>query len=248
MRSLYQKSELAFSLVWIGAYCVLMSVADSISVNIGTEKIVTLPVSVLLSVALIIFIKSNGLFIKFGFCKSQVSAKSMLYYIPVLLMLTVNLWSGISIKHSVTEAVLYILTMLCVGFLEEVIFRGLLFNAMARDNIKAAVIVSSLTFGIGHIVNLINGSGASVFENLLQVLYACAAGFMFVMIYYTSESLIVCILSHGVFNALSIFADEALLTSQDRIISALFLVAVCGLYGLYLLFILKNKDCLKTVD
>ena len=185
MRSLYQKSELAFSLVWIGAYCVLMSVADSISVNIGTEKIVTLPVSVLLSVALIIFIKSNGLFKKFGFCKSQVSAKSMLYYIPVLLMLTVNLWSGISIKQSVTEAVLYILTMLCVGFLEEVIFRGLLFNAMARDNIKAAVIVSSLTFGIGHIVNLINGSGASVFENLLQVLYACAAGFMFVMIYYT---------------------------------------------------------------
>ena len=248
MRSLYQESELAFSLVWIGAYCVLMSVADSISVNIGTEKIVTLPVSVLLSVALIIFIKSNGLFKKFGFCKSQVSAKSMLYYIPVLLMLTVNLWSGISIKQSVTEAVLYILTMLCVGFLEEVIFRGLLFNAMAKDNIKAAVIVSSLTFGIGHIVNLINGSGASVFENLLQVLYACAAGFMFVMIYYTSESLIVCILSHGVFNALSIFADEALLTSQDRIISALFLVAVCGLYGLYLLFILKNKDCLKTVD
>ena len=248
MRNLYQKSELAFSLEWIGAYCVLMSVADSISVNIGTEKIVTLPVSVLLSVALIIFIKSNGLFKKFGFCKSQVSAKSMLYYIPVLLMLTVNLWSGISIKQSVTEAVLYILTMLCVGFLEEVIFRGLLFNAMARDNIKAAVIVSSLTFGIGHIVNLINGSGASVFENLLQVLYACAAGFMFVMIYYTSESLSVCILSHGVFNALSIFADEALLTSQDRIISALFLVAVCGLYGLYLLFILKNKDCLKTVD
>ena len=248
MKKLYNKSELAFSLVWIGAYCVLMSVADSISVNIGTEKIVTLPVSVLLSVALIIFIKSNGLFKKFGFCKSQVSAKSMLYYIPVLLMLTVNLWSGISIKQSVTEAVLYILTMLCVGFLEAVIFRGLLFNAMARDNIKAAVIVSSLTFGIGHIVNLINGSGASVFENLLQVLYACAAGFMFVMIYYTSESLIVCILSHGVFNALSIFADEALLTSQDRIISALFLVAVCGLYGLYLLFILKNKDCLKTVD
>ena len=49
--------------------------------------------------------------------------------------------------------------MLCVGFWEEVIFRGLLFQAIAKDNIKSAVIISCVTFGIGHIINLFNGSG-----------------------------------------------------------------------------------------
>lgn len=38
--------------------------------------------------------------------------------------------------------------MLCVGFLEEVIFRGLLFTAIAKDTIKTAVVLSSVTFGI----------------------------------------------------------------------------------------------------
>ena len=37
--------------------------------------------------------------------------------------------------------------MLCVGFLEEVIFRGLLFKAIARGNIRSAVIISINTIG-----------------------------------------------------------------------------------------------------
>ena len=126
------------------------------------------------------------------------------------------------------------MTMLCVGFLEEVIFRGLLFNAMRKDGVKSAIIVSSLTFGIGHIVNLFNGSGAELLPNLLQVVYATAAGFMFVMIYYKTESLIVCILAHGVFNALSVFVNEAAVTDVMRILSCVFLIVVCGGYGAYI--------------
>ena len=64
--------------------------------------------------------------------------------------------------------------MLCVGFLEEVIFRGLLFQAIAKDNIKSAVIISSVTFGIGHIINLFNGSGMDLVNNLCQIVFAFA--------------------------------------------------------------------------
>ena len=49
--------------------------------------------------------------------------------------------------------------MLCVGFAEEVIFRGFLFRAMEKDNVKTAIIGSSVTFGLGHVLNLVNGSG-----------------------------------------------------------------------------------------
>lgn len=57
------------------------------------------------------------------------------------------------------------------------IFRGLLFQAMAGDNVKSAVIVSSMTFGIGHLLNLFNGSGMNLVSNLCQVCFAAAVDF-----------------------------------------------------------------------
>lgn len=235
MKKLYIRSEIGFALLWIGAYCVLMSVGDSLSMSLGVEKSVTLLVAVLLSVVLFIFIRKNGLSEKFGLCKSELPASGVLFYVPLLLLLTVNFWHGFVMNLSLKETVLYILTMLFVGFLEEVIFRGLLFSAMKKDSLKAAVIVSSLTFGMGHIINLFNGSGAELFENLLQVVYATAAGFMLLMLYLKTKSLLVPIAFHGIFNALSVFSDEGALTEKDRIISCCFLVAVSGLYGVYLM-------------
>ena len=165
----------------------------------------------------------------------------MLYYVPLLVILSANLWYGVTVHYGALETVLYILSMFCVGFLEEVIFRGLLFEAMRKDGIKSAV-VSSVTFGIGHIINLINGSGAQLLPNLLQVVYATAAGFMFVMIYYKSGSLLACIAVHGVFNALSVFADEANATGKMRILSAVLLTVIAGAYAVYLAWTVKTND------
>ncbi len=242
MKKLYEKSELTFSIIWIVVYCVFMSLADDLSERTGVKNSVSLPIALVLSALLLVFVKRNGLMKRYGLCKSEVSAKKMLYYIPPGVMLLANLMFGVRLNMSVTETVLYMLSMLCVGFLEEIIFRGLLFKAMAKDGLKSAVIVSSVTFGIGHIINLFNGSGAELLPNLLQVVYAVAAGFMFVMIFLKSGSLIPCILCHGVFNALSAFADETALTVTDRIVSCLFLVAVSGFYGVYLAKKDNKKD------
>ena len=241
MKKLYEKSEIWFAVAWIIAYCVLLSVGDNISASLGVINVATFPIALLLSVVLFLFLKCNGLLERYGLCKSKVPAAKMLFYIPVLVMLTANLWHGVGIYVSPSEAVCYVLTMLCVGFLEEVIFRGLLFNAMRKDGVKSAIIVSSLTFGIGHIVNLFNGSGAELLPNLLQVVYATAAGFMFVMIYYKTESLIVCIVAHGVFNALSVFVNEAAVTDMMRILSCVFLIVVCGGYGAYIARGVRNE-------
>lgn len=234
MKRLYDKSKLTFSIVWIAAYCVLMSIGDALSEKIGIAKAITLPVALLLSAILFAFIKRNRLTREYGLCKSEVPASRLLFYIPLVLMMGANLFNGISLNHSLTEAVLYILTMLCVGFLEEVIFRGLLFKSMAENGIRSAVTVSAITFGMGHIINLFNGSGAELLPNILQVIYAAAAGFMFVMIFYKSRSIIPCIVFHGLFNASSILADESALSLNQRIISCVFLVLVCGGYGTYI--------------
>ena len=242
MKKLYEKSRLTFSIIWIVAYCVLMSAGDSLSDKIGIAKAVTLPIALTMSAVLLIFIKRNGLRDEYGLCKSKVPAGKMLFYLPLALMMAANLFSGLTMNFSPIETVFYILTMLCVGFLEEVIFRGLLFKSMAENGIKSAIAVSSITFGIGHIINLFNGSGAELLPNILQVIYAMAASFMFVMIFYKSGSLIPCIIGHGFFNALSVFADESALSLNQQIISCVFLVVISSGYALYIaLKVNRNK-------
>lgn len=241
LKKVYDKSKIGFAVGWIVAYCVLMSLGDSLSGMLGVQKSVTLAVAMLLSAVLLTFLAKNRLFGSYGICRPAVSAGSMLYYLPLVLMLSANLWYGFALNYDALEALLYVFTMLLVGLLEELIFRGLLFEAMRGDSPRAAIIVSSLTFGIGHIINLFNGSGAELVPNLLQVVYATAAGFMFVMMYCKSGSLVACILSHGVFNALSAFANEADASTEMKIISAVMLTAITVSYGAYIAWSINSE-------
>ena len=242
LKKLYEKSEIWFAVAWIIAYVVLASTGDNISADLGIDKIVTLPVLIAMSAILYLFVRKNSLTEKYGLCKCQLPAAKMLYYIPLLVLLTANLWYGVAMNMSPLETVLYVLSMFCVGFLEELIFRGLLFQAMAKDGVKTAIIVSSMTFGIGHIVNLINGSGAELLPNLLQVMYAVAIGFAFVMIYCRTKSLMPCIVTHSVFNGLSAFANEAVMTPQRQIVSGVLLAVIAGGYALYLALAVKEES------
>ena len=242
LKKLYEKSQIMFAVAWIIAYVVLASMGDHISADLGIDKIVTLPVLIAMSAILYSFVRKNSLTERYGLCRPKLPAAKMLYYIPLVVLLTANLWYGAQMNQSLLETVLYILAMFCVGFLEELIFRGLLFQAMARDGMKAAIIVSSVTFGIGHIVNLINGSGAELLPNLLQVMYAMAVGYAFVMICCRTGSLVPCIIVHSVFNGLSAFANEAVMTPQRQILSGILLTVIAGGYALYLALAWKEEN------
>ena len=247
LKKLYEKSQFVFALAWIIGYVVLASTGDNISADLGIDKVVTLPILIAMSGVLYFFVSKNGLTEKYGLCRPQLPAAKMLYYIPLLLLLTANLWYGVALNQSPLETVLYILAMFCVGFLEELIFRGLLFQAMAKDGVKYAIIVSSMTFGIGHIVNLVNGSGAELLPNLLQVMYAVAIGFAFVMIYCRTGSLMPCILVHSIFNGLSAFANEAVMTPRRQIISGILLAVIAGGYALYLAFAWQEEIDVQSI-
>ncbi len=248
LKQLFDKSKIWFAVAWIIAYCVLMSAGDSFSDMLGVQKSVTFVIGVVLCAALLGFLKKYGLLKEYGICRNETSAKAMLYYLPVAVMLTANCWHGLTVNYSVAETILYILSMLCVGFLEEVIFRGLLFNAMKKDSLNAAIIVSSLTFGIGHIINLINGSGAELLPNLLQVVYATSAGFMFVMMYCKTKSLVGCIVIHGVFNALSAFSNTAGETVASQVLDCILLIVITGGYAWYLAASMKDELFCKKYE
>lgn len=244
MTKLYKKSEISFAILWIVAYVVLSSLADQLSESYGIIKSVTAVLHIAMSLILFFWIRNNDLSEKYGFCRSTIPAKRFLYYLPLILIASTAFWSGIKLQYGYPGALLYFISMCCVGFLEEVIFRGLLFRAMEKDNLKTAMIVSSLTFGLGHIVNLFNGSGMNLASSMTQIVLAVLLGFVLVLIFYYGKSLIPCILFHSANNALQVFSADGSLDPQTEMVLNLVVIAiVLGGYLLYLVraFSMKEK-------
>ena len=234
MKKLYEKSELTFAIVWIVVYCILQSVANPLNKIIGIEYSASAVFCILQTIALLIFILKNNLRKRYGLCKSPVPAWRFLFYLPLLILASGNLWNGVAVNYPTAAMVCRIVCMLCVGFLEEVIFRGLLFMAIAKDNIKSAVIISSVTFGIGHIINLFNGSGMDLVSNLCQIVFAVAVGFLLVTIFYRGGSLLPCIVVHSAINTLGTFANDTNLTTEMQLLHLAVLIVITGAYTLIL--------------
>ena len=231
MKKLYSKSELWFSLVWIVIYVALFSVADGLSADLGIEKVVTAPLCILMTALLLLWIRKNGLTVTYGLRTAKISAKKYLYFLPLAVLASTNLWGGFALRFSPLETVLYVISMIGVGILEELIFRGFLFKALCADNIRSAIAISSITFGIGHIINLLNG--ADFFPTLLQICYAVAAGFLFTIIFHKSGSLLPCIITHCTINSLSAFGAER--SAALDVVTAVSLTVFSLLYALWIL-------------
>ena len=242
MKKLYEKNELTFAIVWIVVYCVLQSLANTINKVIGIEYAASAAFCILQSSVLFAFIRKNNLMKKYGLCKSSVPAGRFLFYLPLIILASGNLWNSVAVNYTPLDTACRIACMLCVGFLEEVIFRGLLFTAIAKDNEKSAIIISSLTFGIGHIINLFNGSGMELVSNLCQIVFAIAVGFLMVTIFYRGCSLIPCILVHSAINTLSTFANDANLTTEIHLLHIGILIVITVAYTLILTRTLPNTQ------
>ncbi len=234
MKKLYEKSELTFAIVWIVVYCVLQSVANPLNTLIGIDYSASAVFCVLQTIVLLIFLLKNKLQKRYGLCKSSVPAVRFLFYVPLAILASGNLWHGVALHYSPAATVCRIVCMLCVGFLEEVIFRGLLFAAIAKDNVRSAVVISSVTFGIGHIINLFNGSGMDLANNICQIVFAIAVGFLFVTLFYRGGSLLPCIIVHSAINTLGTFANDADLTVERSLISVAILIVLTVAYTLIL--------------
>ena len=59
LKKLYDKSQIWFAVLWIVAYCVLLSVGDALSAAVGIDKSVTLAIGIILSAILLLFLKKT---------------------------------------------------------------------------------------------------------------------------------------------------------------------------------------------
>ena len=226
MKKLYEKHEFLITMILIISYILINSICIN---NFGTGDYKSTIINTILSILILIFIIKIDKVKYFGLTKIT-SYKKYLYFIPLIILISVNLWGGINLDNKISYIIFYILTMINIGFLEEIIFRGFLFKMMEKDSIKSAVIVSSLTFGIGHILNLLNG--ADLIPTLLQIIYATSTGFMFVIIFIKSKSIMPCIITHSLVNALSVFEVSTFITIY---IAPIILTIIPIIYSIYLI-------------
>lgn len=201
IKKIFEKHETLMSILLIVLYVVVNSFCMQ---NFGLEDYRSTIINTIFSIALIFLIIKLERVEYYGLTKVK-DLKKYLFFIPLVALVLWQFQSGININFPASHIVFHILTMFNIGFLEEIIFRGFLFKMMAKDGLKSAIIVSSLTFGLGHIVNLLNG--ADFIPTLMQVCYAVSIGYLFVVIFHKSKSLVPCIVTHSVFNAVSIFND-----------------------------------------
>lgn len=103
-------------------------------------------------------------------------------------------------------------------------------------------VTSSVTFGIGHLLNLFNGSSMDLVNNLCQIFFAIAVGFLLVTIFYRSGSLIPCIMTHSASNMLNTFANEEGVTVEKQMIHVCVLILITVAYTVILTKTLPKKQ------
>ena len=252
MKKLYKNNEVAFALVWIAFYVIVMNIAlqacegfDNLAAKTIPQMLVPVISIAVIALAATIWIVNNGLTEKYGLCPFKSSLKSFLWFLPLAVMSCINLKNGVAFSAPIFVSLLMAVNLAVGGYVEEIIFRGFLSRAMAKDNYRMAIIVSAVTFGAGHIVNLANT--ADTVGVLLQICYAIVIGFLYTIIVWKGGSLWPCIASHIFVNGSSVFSqEEGVFTSLvaaifgsashnlEEACSAVLIILISGGYALWL--------------
>lgn len=241
MHRLYQKNELYFALIWVAIYCAVMTPLRG---QFGDESPVTVLALVAMAAMLRLWIHRHGLTEKYGLGGFPRNGRRYLYFLPIGILATGNLWGGFALSGRGLAQVLATLSMILFAYLEELIFRGLLLEAMLpRSGVRKSIIVVAVTFGIGHILNLFTGQAGM--ETVVQILFAVAWGFLFTLIFYKSGSLWPSILAHALINASSRYAVEEPTAHRIFIIATILSAVV---YGSYLWKLEDKKSAAGAID
>lgn len=132
---------------------------------------------------------------KLGFRPVKSGAvRNLFYFIPVIIIVLLGLVGGIDFGKGGAYILGNLFLTVGVGFSEEIYFRGIICNLWKERSSKTAVLVSSVLFGVCHLMNVLGGAG--IIETLLQICFAFFYGIVFALIYIEANSIWPCIVLH----------------------------------------------------
>ncbi len=172
------------------------------------------------------------------------SAAALLLYLPALAVVLGNLTfilgcasCGIQIQN-LPDLVNYFVLACASGFVEELVFRGLMLRAFLPRGGWTAVLVTTFFFGMAHAANALAGS--NLLYVLVQIAYALAIGFGFAAMRLSGGLLWPLMVAHALGNFVAFINTDSgqvtggEVTAQVWVVSLAYIVLFTG-YGLYLM-------------
>jgi membrane protease YdiL (CAAX protease family) len=218
-------------MVWIIAYILLVNIGDLISEKIGIANSATSVILIAFSAFLLWYVKRNDWAIFYGLrWPKKADVQKTWFYIPLGIIAVLQYAKGLNSALDFRDIAIIVILMIGVGFIEELLFRGFLFQGILKTGkLTNAIIISGLTFGIGHIVNLMRGY--SLADQGLQIVIAIVLGITLALLVSVTDSILPGVVFHALLN-ISGSLTNSNLTIELYIV--VFSIVLCVAYAVYL--------------
>lgn len=239
MRKLMETKPILHAILWIVIYIAAVNAGDAASESTGISCLTGVLLTVL-SAVLIFYVKKNRRVSYYGLTKmAEPDARRVLFYVPLIVLAFIQLAAGVPRTTTLADIAAACLLMIGTGFLEELIFRGFLFQGIYhRSGAARAILISGVTFGLGHIINLLRGY-TSVGQ-AEQIVTAVVIGIVLAMLVTITRSIVPGILFHIVFNISGTVANAK---SDEQTYLLIAILAIGASYAVYLIrFVPRRKD------
>jgi membrane protease YdiL (CAAX protease family) len=210
MRKLQDTKPIWHALIWIAIYIVAVNIGDFVGERLGFPGMTSL-VLVALSVVLLVYLRAGRRLAFYGIRRVEPGTMPLtLFYVPLFAIAFVQYGKGFATGLDGQTVVFAILLVTAVGFIEELLFRGFLLQALrTRGGLTRAIIISGVTFGIGHIVNLLRGY--SLTDQALQLVGAILIGIALAYCMVLTGSILPGVVFHALFNLSGTLTAHSLL-------------------------------------
>jgi CAAX protease family protein len=167
----------------------------------------------------------------------------LLYFLVPFIPMFINFIPGIQVTslRYLTEA---LAITLMVGFAEEVIFRGLILNALKVRGLWKAAIITALLFGLTHALNVL--AGKSLVEDVAQIFYAVAIGFAYAALALQKGILWPLVLAHWLINFSNYIQTPGFTYPAPW--NVLIAVGITVVFTAYGVFVMLQKNQVKVIQ
>lgn len=219
--------------IWIIIYGIIFSFSEKTSQSFGEDHILTLFAIMLYLVALYLFLKKRKRLSVYSLCfPKDWRKKDIGWLIPLLTFSFANVYLRGNQTMLQSSWVMFLL-MLFTVFLEELLFRGYLMVYLSEkcgvDNKWIRMIVSSVLFGMFHIVNLFQG--ADILYTMIQMLCAFGIGLCLCVLVSHYKSIFPGTIIHYLINITSFDMGK----SNYNVLLCFFILSVLHIFYAFLL-------------
>lgn len=153
-----------------------------------------------------------------GLTGGQGARPWLLVWLPAAFGLS-RLLDGIHVT-ALSQAALYLVCSLLVGFAEEIYFRGLFMRVLKPYGQTAAITWSTVLFGVTHALNLLAGQGG--LNTVVQIVHAAGIGFLLCVLRLKGRSIWPLVAVHALIDFLAWISQSEIMS--DPVITPAMLV------------------------